>query len=489
MAGRLAGFARELLLASVFGLSAQADVVIVLLTLPDLLVNLLLSGGLSVALVPALSGQDSARKVRLFAQASLVVSALFTALALCFVWQPALWLGLLAPGVKLQTIPLSSLAWFAVSLALPFTALSGVSSAALNAEGRFFIAGCGTLIFNLCVIAALLLGLRAPTLGAEALLLAVATGIAIGSLLRWFSQLFALDHGYRAHWRACRPPWLLDQALLRTFVAGLASASLLILMPVLIRAFASWLGPGQLAAFNYAIKLVELPLGILVTPLATVAYPRLSEAYQTGNDASFDDLFHETLWKTILLAIIVVLCGWQFSDLVVMALMGKLDAQEQAHVVALTQRALLSVPFVGLAGLAAAALNARKRAGDVLRCCAIALLSLPLWCLPGLLAASAHALMWALPAAQFVLVMLLFRTLSLPPRPGVRRSARKMLVCLGAVTLPCMAGAWLDSSMQQVLDRLPVGQLLMARVLLLTCVFLVAAAAGMRALRFTARDE
>lgn len=50
MAGRLAGFGREVLLASSLGLSEQADIAIVLLTVPDLLVNLLLSGGIGVAL-------------------------------------------------------------------------------------------------------------------------------------------------------------------------------------------------------------------------------------------------------------------------------------------------------------------------------------------------------------------------------------------------------------------------------------------------------
>ena len=410
MAGRLAGFARELMLASAFGLSAQADVAIVLLTLPDLLVNLLLSGGLSVALVPAMRGRDASQQVRLFAQASLAVTVLFSLLALAFVWQPSNWLGVLAPGVALSSMPTDVWMWATVAVALPLTALSGVSSAALNAGDRFFVAGCGTLIFNLCVMAALLVGLaRGATPTAVLLLLGV--GIAAGALLRWLSQWLALSGSLRrlddprvgpASWRGLFFPWLLDGALMRSFAAGLASASLLVLVPVLIRACASWLGSGQLAAFNYAIKLVELPLGILITTLATVAYPRLSECHAQGDEAGFRKLLADSLRRSLVISFAVLLCGWQFGDALVSLLLGhgRLGRQEQDQVSQLMQLALLSVPGVGVVSLLSAALNASQRAGTVLRCTLWALLALPLLCLPGLLLKSPQALMWALPGVQ-----------------------------------------------------------------------------------------
>lgn len=44
LVGRFSGLLREVQLAAVFGVSSQADAAVILLTLPDLLVNLLLSG-------------------------------------------------------------------------------------------------------------------------------------------------------------------------------------------------------------------------------------------------------------------------------------------------------------------------------------------------------------------------------------------------------------------------------------------------------------
>ncbi len=495
MAGRLAGFARELMLASAFGLSAQADVAIVLLTLPDLLVNLLLSGGLSVALVPAMRGRDASQQVRLFAQASLAVTVLFSLLALAFVWQPSNWLGVLAPGVALSSMPTDVWMWATVAVALPLTALSGVSSAALNAGDRFFVAGCGTLIFNLCVMAALLVGLaRGATPTAVLLLLGV--GIAAGALLRWLSQWLALSGSLRrlddprvgpASWRGLFFPWLLDGALMRSFAAGLASASLLVLVPVLIRACASWLGSGQLAAFNYAIKLVELPLGILITTLATVAYPRLSECHAQGDEAGFRKLLADSLRRSLVISFAVLLCGWQFGDALVSLLLGhgRLGRQEQDQVSQLMQLALLSVPGVGVVSLLSAALNASQRAGTVLRCTLWALLALPLLCLPGLLLKSPQALMWALPGVQLLLALFLVFALGIPRMGEGAQGAPKILPPLLALSLPCALGVMADTWLRQALASASPMQLLLGRLLLAACVFALAMAAGLRALQLS----
>jgi len=102
LAGRLAGFGRELLLANGLGLSAQADMAVILLTVPDLLVNLLLSGGIGVALVPLLRSQSDAQAALLLRQAGLLVGGLFAVLGLAFALWPDLWLGLLAPGMDIR---------------------------------------------------------------------------------------------------------------------------------------------------------------------------------------------------------------------------------------------------------------------------------------------------------------------------------------------------------------------------------------------------
>lgn len=402
MAGRLAGFGRELMLAATFGVSAQADVAVVLLTVPDLLVNLLLSGGISVALVPVLRAANDMQAVALFRQASLTVGGAFVVLGFAFAIVPALWLGLLAPGMDQGLRAVDGWLGYGIGGAIVLTALSGVTTAALNSRDRFFLAGCGTLIFNIAIIVALMLAREG------AVLAWLVGGILVGAFLRWSSQWVG--------WRSMQlvagqnKDWLIDRSLTKKFVAGLASASMLVLVPVVLRGSASWLGEGQLASFNYALKLIELPLGIFITTLATVVFPRLSEAYHRQDRGEFDALLVATLGRSILISAAVVICGWPVIDSVVALLFdtGKLAPHALDHIAVLTQIALLGVPWIGVAGLAIAALNAQRRPAFALRRILAAMLVLPVLCLPGVWGGQPVWVMWAFPVFYILLTVSLF---------------------------------------------------------------------------------
>ena len=156
LAGRASGLAREVLLAATFGVSLQADVAVLLLTVPDLLVNILLAGGLSAALVPRLRGKSDQAAGQLFRRTGGWVVAAFSLIGVIVVAAPEALFAILAPGLPGPTRIVAGTAILMVALSIPLTALSGVSTAYLNAKDKFFVAGTGTLIFNLVVISSLL---------------------------------------------------------------------------------------------------------------------------------------------------------------------------------------------------------------------------------------------------------------------------------------------------------------------------------------------
>lgn len=436
MGGRLAGFGREVLLASSLGLSAEADVAIILLTVPDLLVNLLLSGGIGVALIPALRSATADKAAALFLQASLVVAGVFALLATLFVLAPAAWLWLLAPGMLDPLRWLDGWMIYVLAIAIPLTALSGVSSAALNAKDEFFVAGCGTLIFNLSII----VGLVIAMVEGGRYIAWLCLGILCGAIVRWVSQLLALNSKRLPDEQGRANGWLMDRHLLRGFFAGIASASLLVLVPVALRAGASWLGEGELAAFNYASKLVELPLGILITTLATVAFPRLSEAHDRRDTVAFEALLNTSLQRSLVLSAAVVLCGFPFIDAAISLLFGagKVGVAGLQHITLLTQIALVSVPCVGISSLAAAALNARRQPGVVLRRTIITMLFLPVICIPGLWLKEPAILMLALPVFHMLLAMILIQAVgwrALLAGEAMSHLTLRSVVAIGGVIL------------------------------------------------------
>ena len=71
--GRLAGLAREVSIATRFGTGETADVVVLMLAVPDFLVNILVGGALSAALIPEFKRLGKDVEWCLFVQSSFVV--------------------------------------------------------------------------------------------------------------------------------------------------------------------------------------------------------------------------------------------------------------------------------------------------------------------------------------------------------------------------------------------------------------------------------
>ncbi|MBU0564606.1 MAG: oligosaccharide flippase family protein [Gammaproteobacteria bacterium] len=278
--GRLAGFVREVGLAAKLGVTPEADVAVVLLTVPDALTNLLMGGALSAILIPRFKKLGAGiRADALFCKGSLVVGGGFALIAVLASYRADWLLALLAPGLDdVTTIKAEELLSLVIWV-VPLTALAGVSTAYLQAHGRFFVPAMGTLVFNVVVIFFIAFGL--DDWGLSILVI----GIMFGAVLRWGSQLSRIRWRRGFSWRAVR--WrLLGKGFGRRYLQAVAGGGLITLLPVLARAFASNNGEGSLALFSYAYKLVEFPLGVCVTVFSAAFFPILSQAFARGDDPS-----------------------------------------------------------------------------------------------------------------------------------------------------------------------------------------------------------
>lgn len=430
MLGRISGLIRELGLARALGVSHEADIAVVLLTLPDLLVNLLLTGGVSAALVPRFKQLSADEGANLFLQAMIWAGGSFALVGLLLFLYPAAIFGVIAPGLS----PLGggpAVTW--VALAIPFTALSGVTAAYLNAQGRYLVAGAGTLIFNLCVIVALSSGASGAYM-----LMVLGGGIAAGAALRLASQAAILP------WTSIggtRIRGLADRAVFHAFAAGVLAAGLTQMPQIVVRAAASLLGNGVIASFNYAQKLVELPLGILITTISTIALTKLSGLVAEGREEEVRAELVKDLRLALLLAMLVTLFGLCFADPAVHLLFGRgeMDATALDRVAALTRVALLGVPCVAVSSLCVALLNARLQTSTVFRVTLISVLAMPLLIAPGLAMRSTSVLMGAVVAFQALLALWLAKRaeVRLGHREGVfGRAMVRTLAVAGAIATP-----------------------------------------------------
>lgn len=354
--GRFSGFLRESLLAGSFGVSAQADVAVMMLSVPDLLINILVGGGLAAALIPEFDSHKK-RALRLWWQALLFFTALFALLACGLVFSVVPLIKLLAPGfdenqMSLSIVPMQYVLWL-----VPMTVATGVISAYLQAYNRFGVAALGTLIINMVII----MGLMFISFY-NGSLITLAVFVLLGGLLRLAIQYFAAER------IAGKPvmslsPWVINKPLILRFFQVAGTGCILLCFPVIIRAFASYGGEGSVAQISYAIKLVELPLAITVTFLATVLFPRLSLAYKE-DFLVFQQLVVWGMRATLFLSLMSVAALVPVSSTLAKLVYGygSMTESDISQVASLLTIGLLYIPFMGMVAFSTVVLNAQKDA-------------------------------------------------------------------------------------------------------------------------------
>ncbi|WP_395687153.1 lipid II flippase MurJ [Caenimonas koreensis] len=278
LASRLLGLLRESAQAAAFGASGLADVVVLMLTLPDWLAGFLASGALAYVLVPAWAGQGAAHVAATQRRVAtgLVVAGGVMAVLLVLLRAPAAqWL---AGGLPAAQLPAAAQGLIWSALALPAALLASLWATRLQHERDFTGMYGANLVVNVVLIATIVLAVSLAPADSIWLLGAGLLGAMLARLawLRWRAPSGAAPaanvEGPNAALPA--PPIWLWAAL---------SAGLPLALPFAARSLASHGGEGALATFNYAWKLVELPLVLAIQLVATLAFPRIATAMAAGD--------------------------------------------------------------------------------------------------------------------------------------------------------------------------------------------------------------
>ncbi|MHA6685334.1 lipid II flippase MurJ [Mesorhizobium sp. A556] len=209
-----------------------------------------------------------------------------------------------------------------------------------------------------------------------------------------------------------------------------------------MRSALSFTGEGVIAAFNYATKLVELPLGVAITSITTVAFTRLSDQFAASKSEEAETMFATATVAATLVGISICIPAICFSHPLTELVFarGRMTADDINLVSDLAAIGMLTIPLVAISGMAAAMLNAQKKSGLGFRCTLISLLVLPFAIGPGFLLSDARLAMLALPIFHLVLAAILARAARLRvSRPALQQAGRRLLAlrlaCGGAIAL------------------------------------------------------
>lgn len=279
LGSRVLGWFRDVLLAYFLGTGDSADAFTIAFTIPNLFRRLTGEGALSASFVPvyveAGRSGDRDRPARL---AGRVFSAAASVLAVCtvlgVVFAPRL-VSVIAFGFR-NLAGKTELTVAMTRVMFPyvlFISLAALVSAALNAEGRFFVPAAHPIAFNLVLIGAALLwagSSREPALVFAAAVLA-------GGVLQLLVQLPALKRTgvkFKVGFSSPNP----DAARVgRLLLPGILGVSVYQINFAASRVIASGLESGSASALYYSSRVEELTLGLFSVALSVALLPHFSE--------------------------------------------------------------------------------------------------------------------------------------------------------------------------------------------------------------------
>jgi putative peptidoglycan lipid II flippase len=274
---RMLGLVREQVYAAFMGTSAVAGAFQMAFTVPNLFRRLLGEGALTAAFIPIFKAKEKTEgEQEMWRSANVVISGLVVSAAAV--------VGLVLLGITLvlswSTLPESTqLMLRLLQVMFPYmllVCLAAVLMGMLNARGYFFIPAFGAAMLNVVMIGSVLW--LAPRMGEELeeQIFGLAVGVLVAGVAQAGFQVPALwRQGFRFRWvRPWGDPTLMEvvKKMLPASV-GVAAFQINVLVT---QSLAFGVHAPIVAAFNYAVRLMEFPQGLFGISLATYMLPTLS---------------------------------------------------------------------------------------------------------------------------------------------------------------------------------------------------------------------
>ncbi len=274
---RVLGLVREIVYANFMGTSWVAGAFALAFQIPNLFRRLLGEGALTAAFIPVFKQKEKTEgEDAMWHAANAVISGLLVAASVIVV------AGMLGLSFALGIFSFeedTALMLQLLRVMFPYlllVCLAAVCMGMLNARGHFFIPALGAALLNVVMIASVYF--LAPRLGTKPE--QQVFGLAIGVLLAGAAQaLFQMPLLWREgfHYRWIKP-W--SDPTVRRVVKQMLPATVGVaafqINVMLASGFAFAIEPEIVAAFGYAVRLMELPQGVFGISLAMYLLPTLS---------------------------------------------------------------------------------------------------------------------------------------------------------------------------------------------------------------------
>lgn len=292
---RIAGLVRERVFAHYFGNSAAADAFKAAFRIPNFLQNLFGEGVLSASFIPVYAGllahKNEAEARRVAGAIAAILSLVTTVIVLIGVLLTPVLIDLVAPGFEGEkrelTINLVRILFPGAGLLV----LSAWCLGILNSHRRFFLSYTAPVIWNIVMIATLLIfGSR---MGQFPLAEALAWGSVVGSACQFGVQLPSVLKLLGGLKLSLGLELASVRTIIKNFVPVFISRGVVQISAYIDNLLASLLPNGAVAALGYAQTLYTLPVSLFGMAVSAAELPAMSSA--VGSEEEIAAYLHKRL--------------------------------------------------------------------------------------------------------------------------------------------------------------------------------------------------
>ena len=292
VASRVLGLLREMVYAHFLGAGPVKGAFDLAFMIPNLFRRLLGEGALIAAFLPLLKEKEVTEgEAAMWQMANAVISGF---LVVALVMTAGVMFGI--SGYLAWANPQGDVRLMLQLLVVMFPYMGWVCLAAifmgmLNARRFFFIPALGAALLNVVMITAVLVFARRMAGGLERQIFALAYGVLVAGVAQAAYQVPILYRtGFRFRWVT---PWRHDavRAVARKMIPGTVGVAAFQINMLVTQGVAFLINPEIIASFNYAVRLMEFPQGVVGVSLFTFLLPTLAGL---AAERRFDD-FKATL--------------------------------------------------------------------------------------------------------------------------------------------------------------------------------------------------
>ncbi|MDR1437804.1 MAG: murein biosynthesis integral membrane protein MurJ [Puniceicoccales bacterium] len=359
-ASRIMGLFRDMVIFMLLGISQWSGAFLFAFTVPNLFRRLLGEGALASAMIPvygeALAAGNIAETHRFFngvlsrlsvllcAAVGLVSLVIFTAWPLL----NAHWMR--AFGLCILLFPY-----------LPCASISALFCGALNVHNSFALPAFTATLLNLSIIGgglcAIIFFQNLPFHGTLLLCFGVLGG---GFLQVLFPWILLRRTGWRFHWN-----WVADDRIARIsrlFTPAVMGAAIVQINAAISRTLAYCFTANGLPLLYISSRLVELPIGIFMASIASVAFPQLTRKALQDDERGFFYQYYRAQWSVLMIAIPctmgLVALGRPILQLLFQR--GNFSADSVVQAVPILAVSAIGIPFYSIHSIATRAFHARQ---------------------------------------------------------------------------------------------------------------------------------